>query len=236
MSFGQHISTMAATTGQAHNIARGRRTGAQTGVKKTTAEPQQTSESSETPETEGAQKTAYQNAVQSTRPKRRRRYGRHIGGNAETAYTSGPAQRGRTQKQVRGSRRTQRSAAERQRMLDLAFSDTTRETQARYLSEKGPQHGPSSTTGKLSTMVSRLITMCKNQLGQYTGDELYKRADYRLFLSAFKGLQGGNAEPSDPWEGSGGGIRLSQTMTKAQGVLTMLDRTEMPGDELEEVA
>lgn len=234
MSFGQHISNMAANTGQAHNF-RPKRVGGQSGgVKRTSTETSQGQSSNETQESGSGQKTAYQNAVQGPGAKRRRRYGRHVGG-TETAYVGGTTRRSEAQK-ARPTRRQAISRQARMDALDAKLNDTTRETQVRFLSQNGPLGGPSSNTGKLSAMVSRLITMCKNQLGQYTGDELYKRADYRLFLSAFKGLQGGNAEPADPWEGSNGGLRLSQTMTKAKGVLNMLESTQMPGDELEEVA
>lgn len=230
MSISQHVNTMAANTGQTHGLMRNRSIGS---APKKTENTTTTKSGEPTAGAETSKHAAIQNAVEGVTPKRRRRYGRHIrSGDVGQTRGRGVSKRG----EARPSRRVGRSRMERQRMLTAAFSDTSRQIQGEFLSKHGHIEGPSSHTGRLNFMVSRLITIVNNQLGQYTGDEPYKRADYRLFLNAFDGLRGSKSEPQDPWANASSGLALSQSMSQAGSIMDFLNLKELPGTKLEEFA
>lgn len=154
----------------------------------------------------------------------RRDGGRGVAPGQETALGQGKATPPST-----GSTRFQRTARERQELLDAALSDNSREIQARFRSTHGATAGPLSDRGQLAAMVRNLSSMVSNQIRQYTGDEPYRRADYRLFLDTFAAMQGPTQAPADPWQGAARGTFLDRLMDKASGVMGILEPTPSLG-------
>lgn len=128
--------------------------------------------------------------------------------------------------------RFNRTSTERRQALDLAFSDTSRELQARFVSTHQSQTQPLSRQGRMFWMRDNLKTMLGYQLGQWTGDAPYQRSEYRLMMQA---LSGG------PPEAKGGVSSLSahaldRALERADRTLQVVEGHEHLGTALSLVA
>ncbi|MGE0489043.1 MAG: hypothetical protein AB7S38_07490 [Vulcanimicrobiota bacterium] len=232
MNVNQNATMMAANTGQAQMMSpKGTRksTRSQRVLASASADVSQGGSSSQAA-TQGALTGTF---TETPKVRRRRRYQSAI---ERPALGATGAAAGKENKEARKAHRFERPRHERQELLRASFSDNSREIQARFLADHGPTEGPHTTTGKLANMVSRLSKVVQDQLGQFTGDEPYRRADYRLFLEAFQGLRNGpKKEPEDPWAGAKFGKELTSMMSKAVGVFDLFNNPIIPGTEFNDV-
>ncbi len=222
---------MAANTGQAHMI-RPRGVGRNRRSDATKSTPTPDAELKSGDGRKAATQAEFSGATTTVRHKRRRRYESAIHGRSGAERGIGEGQ----DRQALTAHRFERPAHQRRELLQAKLSDTSREAQIRFLSDHGPLGGPSQNTGKLAMMVCRLSGMVKDQLGQFTGDEPYRRADYRLFLEAFEGLRNGKkCEPADPWAGAAFGTDLTAKMSEALSVFDLFAHPNVIGREYNKV-
>lgn len=181
-----------------------------------------------------AQANTLAEQAQSVRPRRTRRLrlavrNRHTvdqGGVGGRGARQGVAETGVLAPPVpaaAASSRFTRTAQQRRQLLDAAFSDNSREIQARFLATHGAATGPLSDRGQLAAMVRNLSAMVTNQIHQYTGDEPYRRADYRLFLDTFDSMRNPPAAEQDPWRQAARGTFLDRLMGRASQIFGILN-------------
>lgn len=129
--------------------------------------------------------------------------------------------------------RFNRTAGERRQALDVAFSDNSRELQARFLAEHGPPPEPRTFPGRLAWVRDNLKQMLRDELSQWSRESPYRRSDYRAVIAALEGLTGQPPEPSPP---PLSGPALEQAMHRLDETWRRVDGYEALGQSVTLVA
>lgn len=182
----------------------------------------------------------YQGKPEAARIRRDRRLGPDTARGEEARSSQEPGglkrvlvKRTRRRSQKPREDRFNRTATERRQALDLAFSDTSRELQTRFLQNHPPPTQPWSQQGRMFWMRDNLKTMLGYQLGQWTGDAPYQRSEYRLMLQA---LDGGRPETLEEPVSTLSGRALDRAIDRADRTLQAVEGHEHLGTQLSLVA